>query len=333
MARGIRFYSMSGQLVASVVIPTYNRKPRLARVLKALETQDLDLSSFEVVVVDDGSSDGTFEFLQQARPLRVNAIRQPNGGPARARNTGVAAAKGKYIVFVDDDVEPIASLVSEHLRSHQLSPASVVIGPLSSLPRYPQPWVQWEQQKLERQYSAMERGDWAPTFRQFWTGNASLEREHLVAEGGFNVEILRGEDVELGFRLKQRGLGFVFNPLARGFHHAERSLQSWMFAHESYGRLEVEIFGRDGEQHLLATLRANWRHLHPALRGAVHQCIAHPRLYSLARAAIQRALLVEAAAGTQVLASELCSALANILYWRASAVELGELRAAQVFSP
>lgn len=322
---------MGSQLIVSVVVPTYNRKQRLARVLSALERQTLAPELFEVVVVDDGSTDGTADSLrQQRRRLQVRAISQTNGGPARARNAGVAAADGKYLVFLDDDVEPTPTLLAEHLRCHEGRPNLVVLGPLSSLSHYAQPWVAWEQAMLELQYLAMERGDYQPTFRQFWTGNASLEREHVVAEGGFNVEFLRGEDVELGYRLHLRGLKFVFNPKAQGFHHAERSLASWMHAHESYGRLEVEVFSYSGEQHLLTTLSENWQRLHPATRVLIKQCLDRPLRYDLATRTLQGVLELEKRTGRAIAASKLCSVLANLVYWQASVKALGPSRAARV---
>jgi glycosyltransferase involved in cell wall biosynthesis len=317
--------------LASVVIPTFNRKARLARVLEALARQTVDPSLFEVVIVDDGSSDGTGEWLaNQRRAFGIRAISQTNGGPARARNTALHAARGRYLVFLDDDVQPVPTFLAEHLACQQQNEQTVVLGPLSSLSHYEQPWVAWEQAKLELQYQAMVRGDWAPTFRQFWTGNASVERSYVVAEGGFNVEFLRGEDVELGFRLHLRGLKFLFNPRAQGFHHAERSLDSWMHAHESYGRLEVDVFKRNGEEELVAVLGANWRRLHPATRLLVKQCLSRPLPYAATIRALKGVLQAEKKLGRSVLAPRACGVLANLLYWQASVTALGPSLAARV---
>src|SRR5438105_3126712 len=151
-----------GMKPASIVIPTFNRRDRLVRVLDALDRQTADPKSFEVVVVDDGSKDGTFELVRdQRRAYEIRAIRQENGGPARARNTGVDAASGELLIFIDDDVVPAPELVQEHLRSHEAEKDVVVMGPMASLAHYRQPWVAWEQAKVEGQYAAMIRGDWA----------------------------------------------------------------------------------------------------------------------------------------------------------------------------
>lgn len=319
--------------VASIVIPTFNRRERLSRVLSALSRQTVSPDTFEVVVVDDGSSDGTTEWLQaQRHAFQIQAHRQANSGPARARNAGVSAARGKYLVFIDDDVEPAPGLLHEHLRSHEGDRMRVVIGPLSSLPHYAQPWVAWEQAKLELQYAAMSRGDWQPTFRQFWTGNASLEREHVVAEGGFNVQLLRGEDIELGYRLHLRGLTFHFNAAAFGLHYAERSLASWMHAHESYGRMEADVFSRKGDEHAVMMLGENWQRLHPASRLLLKQTLGHPLRQAATKRAIRTWLEAEAAAGKPLLSSKLCSVLANLLYWQASFEAIGPRLAARVTS-
>jgi glycosyltransferase involved in cell wall biosynthesis len=317
----------------SVVIPTYNRRDRLVRVLAALARQTTPASEFEVVVVDDGSTDGTDEWLKStSTPFMLHTLRQANAGPARARNAGVERAGGQIVLFIDDDVEPTPPLVAEHLRFHAAEPNVVVIGPLSSLPHYEQPWVAWEQAKVEQQYRAMERGDWAPTFRQFWTGNASLARSHILGAGGFDPSYLRAEDVELGVRLKARGLGFRFNPAARGLHFAERSLASWERMHESYGKAEVEIFGKLGPDQLLETLSGNWNRLNPATRLLVKSCLGSRTRHSAARLLLRSHLQLALRLKRPMFAQQACSVLANLLYWEASAEALGPVRAATVLS-
>jgi glycosyltransferase involved in cell wall biosynthesis len=318
----------------SVVVPTYNRRSRLARVLLGFDRQALAPSEMEVVVVDDGSSDDTWSWLERerSRPYHVEALRQPNGGPARARNAGLAASRGELILFIDDDVEPTPSLVSEHLRSHAAERDVVVIGPLASLEHYAQPWVAWEQAKVEAQYAAMLRGDWAPTFRQFWTGNASVAKAHVLAAGGFDPALLRAEDIDLGRRLHERGLAFRFNPAARGLHHAERSLDAWIKMHASYGRLEVDIFGALGDEALIELLAGNFSGINPMTRWLVGFCRDKPLRQAVALRLLQGWLQAGAALPARPLAGAACGALANLAYWEASAHALGAERLDRVFS-
>jgi glycosyltransferase involved in cell wall biosynthesis len=316
----------------TVVIPTYNRRSRLGLVLAGLARQTVDSGSFEVVVIDDGSTDGTGQWVEgQDTPYALRLVSQSNRGPAAARNAGVSNARTPLVIFLDDDVVPCVDLVGEHLRMHQAEKDIVVVGPLSSLSSYRQPWVAWEQSKLEAQYQAMIRGDYAPTFRQFWTGNASVGRDHVLAVGGFDPSILRGEDVELGYRLRSRGLGFRFNPRAVGMHHCERSLDAWSNAQRSYGKLEVQIFGRFGEDGLLTLLGGNWSRLHPLNRWLVKRCVRKPVPFAAATTALRSWLVLTERVSAPVLADKVCSALANLLYWDASAEALGDRGIQAVF--
>jgi glycosyltransferase involved in cell wall biosynthesis len=316
----------------SVVIPTYNRRNRLARVLSALEGQSLPAAAFEVVVVDDGSSDGTSDWLAQQRPAyQLRCLRLDNGGPALARNAGIRAAQGDIVLFIDDDVEPSQNLLAEHLKAHDAEQNIVVIGPLGSLPHYQDPWVAWEQAKVEAQYAAMLRGDWAPTFRQFWTGNASVPRQALLDAGLFNPAYLRAEDVELGLRLLKLGMTFRFEPEAKTLHHVERTLDSWERVHSSYGKAEVAIFGGLGEAEMLEMLSGNWRRLNPATRWVLRACLDHPRRHAAARMLLRSHLQVARRLPLPLLSEKVCSVLAGLLYWQASSDTLGPARAKIVF--
>jgi GT2 family glycosyltransferase len=306
---------------ASVVVPTFNRRASLVRTLEALAKQGPVTSSLEVVVVDDGSTDGTFEWLQQARyPYRLKPLRQANGGPAKARNAGVEAATAPLVIFIDDDTEPLPGLVDEHLAAHREADNLVVSGPLGSLPSYSQPWVTWEQRQVERQYKAMRQGEWAPTFRQFWTGNASVARKHLLAAGGFDDSFRRAEDVELGLRLRKLGLQFRFRSEARVLHHVTRSLDSWCEMHRRYGETEPRIFA--GSDHVL---RGNFARLHPATRALALACSGRAPAKP-AIAALRAFLRGCETAGLTGLAQPPCSVLANLLFWDSLATVLGRER-------
>ncbi len=187
----------------SVVIPTFNRRQRLHRVLAGLAAQTFD-GDVETVVVSDGSTDGTDAYLASgATPLPVVSATQENQGPAVARNHGVELATGDLVVFIDDDVVPDRGLISAHVAAHaRLGDDVVVIGPMLDPPDHRMSmWIQWEQSMLAKQYTAMTRGDFEPTARQFYTGNASVLRRHVVDVGGFDSSFRRAEDVELAYRL------------------------------------------------------------------------------------------------------------------------------------
>lgn len=313
--------------VVSVVIPTYNRRHRLALVLEALGAQTFSSEQIEAVVVDDGSTDDTVAWLKRASlPFQVRLESQANSGPASARNRGIEQATADLVLFLDDDVVPDPGLVEAHLESHSQAPGDVVVlGTLSSLPEYKQPWVTWEQVQLEKQYQAMLRGDYAPTFRQFWTGNASVKRSRLLEAGLFDTSLKRGEDVELGRRLADSGVGYVFNVKARGLHHAERSLKSFCHAHASYGEMEVSMFAAspEGADQVLA---GNWRRLHPLQRSTLAALLVSPKAVNAAASAICFYLESPLAARAPRINRAACSLLANVLYWDSSKRTLGSER-------
>ena len=236
----------------SIVIPTYNRRDRLRRVLEAVENQRTTTKFgrsfvFEVIVVSDGSTDGTSEMVQSFSPAYdLCFIEQANAGPAAARNAGVSSARGTTILFIDDDVIPGPDCVRTHVARHDATPELVVIGPmLTPTDANLSPWVEWEQFQLYKQYERFASG--SPAYpRQFYTGNASLPRKAFEATGGFNTEFRRAEDVELAQRLELLGLSFIFEPSASATHYAERSMSSWLGVAFDYGFHDV-AFARGGQ--------------------------------------------------------------------------------------
>jgi GT2 family glycosyltransferase len=268
----------------SVVVPTYNRLGRLRHVIAAFERQAYPSDAYEVIVISDGSTDGTDAYLETLQStMRLRWLTQANQGPAAARNAGVRTAVGEYIVFVDDDVVPEPQLLEEHARSHREAGRDVVVlGPLLTPEGFEMaPWVRWEQEMLMKQYRAMLRGDWDATARQFYTGNASLRRSHILDAGGFDEGFRRAEDVELAYRLATNGLEFVFNIKAAGMHFADRSYRAWLDAAYSYGRNDV-IFARDRNQKwLLPTIHREFLDRHFLIRSLVRMCSGRSRLTRL----------------------------------------------------
>lgn len=239
--------SQNPTLFISVVIPTFNRKDSLQKTLDGLARQTYPASQFEAVVVSDGSTDGTDALLSRScgsMPYALRVITQPNGGPARARNNGIENARGEVVVFLDDDVEPGPDFLSVHASHHAGSDKTVVIGPMLPDPalswREPA-WIAWEHAMLEKQYTAWRTGEWdgcGP--HHFYSGNASLRREHLLAVSGFDERFSRQEDVELAVRLeKECRVRFVYAPDASGIHRPQRRFQSWLAVPFAYGRLDV----------------------------------------------------------------------------------------------
>lgn len=310
----------------SVVVPTYNRVDRLERVLDRLAVQTVDPSTFEVIVVSDGSTDGTDAYLTRPDlPVEVTAVHQRNGGAGAARNRGVAEAKSDLVLFLDDDVLPAPDLIAEHLAAHEQEGGRVVIGPMLTPDDYEMsPWVAWEQTMLYKQYDSMNAGEYSATARQFYTGNASLPRRIFIESGGFDESLRRAEDVELAFRLADRDVKFHYVDTARGYHFAERSYESWEAIAYAYGRNDIVFARRPGREWMVPFMVWSLSHHHPLVRWTTKAAVASPR----ARRGIMRAtrLVVDAAPRADILrrlARPALSIIYSIRFHEGVADELG----------
>jgi GT2 family glycosyltransferase len=293
-------------------------------VLAALEQQTYALDCFEVVVVSDGSTDGTHTYLETlSTPLDLQVVVQPNRGVAAARNQGVTRAQGELILFLDDDVMPAPTLIAEHMRTHATAEHEIVVlGPMLSPPDFAMlPWVRYEQAMLYKQYRAMQAGDWEPSPRQFYTGNASLARQQLIDIGGFDEHFHRAEDVELAYRLAARGLRFVFNADAVGYHYAERSLESWLAIPYAYGRNDM-IFARDkGQTWLLREIPREFKQRNVLIKQLVALCSKQPRLRAPVLALLKLSVRIGQLLGSERLMQMAHSSMFNLRYYQGLAEE------------
>ena len=174
--------------MVSVIIPTFNRVDGLQRVLTAFEGQRPAELPFEVVVVDDGSNDGTSDVLAgwRSRRFRLRFARQTNGGPARARNRALEIAEGTIVLFGGDDIEPHPDLVCEHVREHDRrgDPCAAILG----LTRWPEGGELTSTMRHidgpgAQQFSYAGFADGAEyDFRHFYTSNVSVRRQLLDRE-------------------------------------------------------------------------------------------------------------------------------------------------------
>jgi glycosyltransferase involved in cell wall biosynthesis len=204
-------------MFVSVVIPTYNRRPILEKCLDALERQRFEggLDQYEVVVVDDGSTDGTPAWLREdvGRFPHVRLVEQQHGGPAEGRNRGVDHAKGDVIVFIDSDLVVTESCLACHPKALQRSweqrgnRLCFTYGAVVNTANFADPTS--ERHKL-RDLS------WA----YFATGNVAIDRGVLERSGLFDCSFrLYGwEDLELGERLRRMGVALIKCPEAVGYH-------------------------------------------------------------------------------------------------------------------
>ena len=201
----------------SVVIPTYNRKPILTKCLKALETQKISnfIKDYEVILVDDGSTDGTLEWLaENAHEFpHVKTFSQIHQGPAAARNLGVKQAKGDTIIFIDSDLIVTKTFLQAHANA--LAEGEKKIG---SDRLFTYGWVINTCNFDNPTAEPYKITDFSAAY--FATGNVAIARKWLEKVGLFDTQFqLYGwEDLELGVRLKKLGLKLIKCPEAVGYH-------------------------------------------------------------------------------------------------------------------
>jgi GT2 family glycosyltransferase len=211
---------------ASVVIPTFNRLDQLQTVVAALQRQNQSLGAdLELVVIDDGSSDGTWDWLSdRAGEAGFKAIRQNNAGPAVARNRGVDAASGELILFLGDDTEPESGWLDHHLEEHRLFGGTTdlaVLGYTSFPPDIDSPFLRFiNEYGAQFGYLLIEDPRDVP-FNFFYTSNISIRRDEIIKLGGFREDFPSAawEDIEFAYRAVDRGLKIRYQPLARTIHH------------------------------------------------------------------------------------------------------------------
>lgn len=208
----------------SVVIPTYNRRPILEKCLRALEVQELSGSSaYEVVLVDDGSTDGTLDWLKARKEEfpHVRWFEQDHAGPAAARNLGISQALGDIIVFIDSDLVVVKNFLQAHGEAlvqgrkklgsdrERLQEADrfFTYGAVINTCNFHEPTA--EPYKIT---------DFSAAF--FATGNVAIPKHWLEKAGMFDnsFQLYGWEDLELGVRLKKLGLKLIKCPAAVGYH-------------------------------------------------------------------------------------------------------------------
>jgi GT2 family glycosyltransferase len=204
----------------SVVIPTKDRADALARTLDALDAQSAGSGELEVIVIDNGSSDGTVEQVRERvqGPLPIRLLEQPSDGPAAARNAGAAAARGEVLLFLGDDTEPAdKDLLAGHLELHRArtEPTYGVLGRITWTPRKPvTPFMHWlENGGPQFHYAEIDAGPVNPA-GYFYSSHASLKRSIVERVGGFDERFPTAavEDTELGVRLADAGLELDYHP-------------------------------------------------------------------------------------------------------------------------
>jgi GT2 family glycosyltransferase len=225
----------------SVVVCSYNGESTIRDTLEA--TEKLAYPDYEIIVVDDGSTDSTAAIAGEY-PVRL--IRTENQGLSAARNVGLAAATGEIVVYTDDDAYPDPDWLTYLALAFADSEAAAFGGP-NLLPREDGPMAACVYHAPGGPAHVLlsdREAEHVPGC------NMAFRREHLKAVGGFDPLFrIAGDDVDVCWRLRERGWTLGFHPAACVYHHRRSSLRAYWRQQVNYGRAEVMLERKWPERH------------------------------------------------------------------------------------
>ncbi|MFZ3215971.1 MAG: glycosyltransferase [Candidatus Acidiferrales bacterium] len=245
-SNGKKTGSRAAAVTFSIIIPTHNRQKTLAACLHALGEQSFAPGDFEVIVVDDGSTDGTEQFARAFRPAYpFRYLRQINAGAGAARRRGVQHAQGEYLLFFNDDTIASPGLLAEHLRAHQEHPGErqSVLGDFRLPPAAQERALTRflsESPFLFPQATLKNGKYWEYTY--VVTCNLSVRRKAVLGVGSFDPQFRVAEDSDLGLRLSHRGFCIRYVSEAVAVHlHPSFTVPDLLRRAEMYGRTQLTL--------------------------------------------------------------------------------------------
>jgi glycosyltransferase involved in cell wall biosynthesis len=222
----------------SIVVPARNAARTIAGCLQSLLDQSVSRERYEVIVVDDGSTDGTRQAVERSE---ATLIAQAQKGPAAARNEGVSVSNGDILLFTDADCVPASNWVQEMVQPFEDGQIAGVKGVYRTrqrgiIPRF----VQCEYEERYELMAGQRYIDFIDTY------SAGYRREIFVAAGGFDTRYPTAsvEDQELSFRLAERGHRMVFNPSAVVYHQHPGTLRAYFRRKFNIGYWKVMVLRR-----------------------------------------------------------------------------------------
>lgn len=216
---------------SSIIIPSFNRSKQITELLAALNRDQVETGSFEVIVVDDGS-EPPLSINRTVYQYPVTLIRQENNGPAQARNRGAAIAQGQHLIFIDDDCLPSPGWLAAFQKAAARYPDSALGGMIrNGIPKNPYSHAsQMLLDYLGEHYSPDNHlGGFFPS------ANILVPNSIFSNLGGFNSSLRFGEDREFCYRWSTGGHGHHFVADAEISHAHRMDFTSFLVRHFKYG--------------------------------------------------------------------------------------------------
>ncbi|MGH2348325.1 MAG: glycosyltransferase family 2 protein [bacterium] len=231
----------------SVIIPTYNNRDALSRALRSLFRQSMPADRYEVIVLDDGSTDGTGAMVEALdRPVSVRYDWQPNRGRSAARNAAARMAHGKVLLFLDSDIVASPDLVARHDHYHERHRGPIGVQGRTVI--HPDCKVTFfmKTKEITPDLTRRRRDNLSPHL--IVTRNLSIRAEDLWAAGAFDEEFVGygWEDVELGLRMRDNGVRFLYDPGIMGYHYDIETLERTRVKLRQSGESAVYFWRRHG---------------------------------------------------------------------------------------
>jgi cellulose synthase/poly-beta-1,6-N-acetylglucosamine synthase-like glycosyltransferase len=198
--------------LVSVIVPAYNAEGTISACLENLSNQSYPKKCYEIVVIDDGSTDCTFDLVEASN---IKCKSQPNQGPASARNNGVLESVGSIVLFTDSDCVPDLNWIEEMVTPFQDSDVAGVKGAYRT--KQKELAARFAQAEFEDRYDLLKKSVWIDMVDTY---SAAFRKDVFLSVGGFdeNFPVANNEDTDLSYRLVHKGFKLVFSERARVYH-------------------------------------------------------------------------------------------------------------------
>jgi glycosyltransferase involved in cell wall biosynthesis len=221
----------------SLIIPAYNAENTIRTCLESALRQSLFKDRYEVIVVDDGSNDNTAEIVST---YAVKMVKQPNQGPAAARNKGAKASRGEILVFTDSDCELSFNFL-ENIIAPMKKNAKIVGVQGSYKTKQNDFMAQFGQVEIEIRYQKMAKTEYIDFIGTY---AAAYNKSIFEQFGGFDqgFRLASGEDTEFSYKLQEAGHKMVFEPKAVVYHQHPTILTNYLKTKFNRGYWRIRLY-------------------------------------------------------------------------------------------